>query len=108
MNRPPPRSTRTGTPFPTRRSSDLGVSIAIIGPPRAPGRRTGLAPADGGHRVAGVGEAVELEAPARARNRIVDTLAQDNAATLELDLQDGALAQAQRVDRKSTRLNARH
>src|SRR3546814_5038209 len=46
---------------------------------------------------AGVGEAVELEAPARARNRIVDTLAQDNAATLELDLQDGALAQAQRV-----------
>src|SRR3546814_4974292 len=58
---------------------------------------SGLAPADGGHRVAGVGEAVELEAPARARNRIVDTLAQDNAATLELDLQDGALAQAQRV-----------
>src|SRR3546814_7296700 len=79
------------------RSTRAGVSIAIIGPPLAPGRRTGLAPADGGHRVAGVGEAVELEAPARARNRIVDTLAQDNAATLELDLQDGALAQAQRV-----------
>src|SRR3546814_14136466 len=29
--------------------------------------------------------------------RIVDTLAQDNAPTIELHLQDGALAQAQRI-----------
>src|SRR5690606_25106984 len=60
-------------------------------------RAAGPAPADGGHRLAGIGEAVELEASARARNRIIDTLAQDNAATIQLDLEDGALAQAQRV-----------
>src|SRR3546814_7200521 len=30
MIRPPPRSTRTATPFPTRRSSDLAVTIAVL------------------------------------------------------------------------------
>src|SRR3546814_4767117 len=78
------------------RSTRAGVSIAIIGPPLAPSRRTGLAPADGGHRVAGVGEAVELEAPARAPTRRLDTFAQDNAATLALAPQYCAFAQPPR------------
>lgn len=53
--------------------------------------------ADRAHRLVGAGEAVELEAPAQPRQRVVDVLAQNDAAAVEFDAQLGALGQAQYI-----------
>src|SRR5438105_1340483 len=60
-------------------------------------RIAGGAAAHGTHRLIDRGEAVELELAAGARDRVVDVLAQDDAAAVELDFQQRALRQAQGI-----------
>jgi hypothetical protein len=69
--------------------------MAIMGI-RRPGDRRGAA-ADAAHGVIGVGEAIELEAAAGLGDGVGDVLAQHDARAVELDLEHGALGQAQGV-----------
>src|SRR5690606_31897902 len=55
------------------------------------------ASAEFAHDVVGGHARRQLETPACARNRIADILAQDDAPTLQLHLEQGALGQPQRI-----------
>src|SRR5690606_31899807 len=77
------------------RSMSTEESIAITG--SRIHRVAGGTAAQFAHHVVGAHAFGQLEAAAGARHRVIDVLAQDDAPALELDLQDGALGQAQRV-----------
>src|SRR5664279_1222072 len=90
-------SARTSPP---RRSISTDESTAII--EKGPGgsgidRVARCASAQLAHDVVGAHARRQLEPPAQARNGVFDVLAQDDGATVELDLELAALGEAQGV-----------
>src|SRR3546814_8763049 len=111
MIRRPPRSTRTDTPFPTRRSSDLPCTVQALRSPRAPARPA-LSATAGLH---------ESDASTRLLAHAKEERCTGRMSLLHLPIgpvpfvvansgvaQQWVLSHGGRVDRTSTRLNSSH
>src|SRR5262249_19668144 len=83
-------------PSPSR-SMSTEVSTAIMAAASELGLLAGLAAAQLAHDVVGARARGQAEAPAHARDRVARVLAQYDPPAVELDLQDRALHEAQRV-----------